>query len=165
MNRRTFLQASIGGLSFAAGCSSPLGQSSPTLSPAVESRVEIPPCPAKPDPLTTQNVGPYAVQFEKAYFVRNILREHERVTYVEFLTIDESPEVTREKGGFKVQFDARPAYGYRPNPGTPETAHADYARYTLHYFISNETVRRTKTTSQGTAAPFENGTVVHCPPR
>lgn len=164
MDRRRFLQIALGGLSATAGCLSPSSQSSPTPSPAVESRVEVPSCPTKPSPLTEENVGPFAVQFEKAYFTRQILRNNERVTYVEFLSIDESPTVTKVTGGYVVRFEALPAYGFRPNPDTPETAHADFPQSTLHYFISNETVRRTRTTEQETVDPLKIGTVVQCPP-
>lgn len=146
------------------------GQStdSPTPSPPVESRVEVPPCPEKPDPLTRETVVRFAILFEKAYVTRQILHEQERVTYVDFLTIgqvedDPNAPVTPTADGFIARFPVSPAYGYRDDPGKAVTAHADLPEYTATYFVTDETVRRAKATSDTPVDPQNDGKVVTCP--
>lgn len=169
MKRRRFLGGTAGGFSMFAGCTTSPGHrsESPTSSPAIESRVDVPSCPKMPRPLARENVASFAIQFEKAYFTRRVLRENERVTYVEFLSIADADEadVTQTENGFIVRFSAMSAYGYRQNPGTPETTHADLPQYTAYYFITSETVRRAKAVEETAVDPRENGTEVHCPPQ
>lgn len=174
MNRRRFLVL-VGGVAGSLGGCAGRGRlpgqptESPTSSPPVESRVEVPPCPEKPDPVTRENVVRFATLFEKAYVTRQILTDQERVTYVDFLTIgqvedDPNLPLTPTADGFIVRFPVSPAYGYRDDPGTPDTTHADLAGYTATYFITNGTIRRAKATDGTPVDPREKGTVVTCPP-
>lgn len=179
MDRRRLLETLVGGavplatagaVTGVAGClASPVRPNeSPTTSPPVESRVEVPPCPERPEPLTGSGAATFAVRFERAYVTRRILRENDRVTYVDFLELEgtdgSSATVTEIDGGFEVRFSARPAYGYRQHPGTPESAHVDFAEYRVDYFVGDAAVRRA-TASEGTPVePRTNGTAVSCPP-
>lgn len=178
MERRRVLRAVAAGLSAigtvclpaASGCLSRFERpaTSPAPSPPVESRVDVPPCPTRPDPLTASAAATFAVRFEKAHVARVILRDHERVTYVDFLELGSADgsnaTVAAVDGGFRVRFSARPAFGYRMHPGTPESAHVDFAAYTAHYFVDEQTVRRAKSTGETPVDPRESGAEVDCPP-
>lgn len=141
----------------------------PTSTPDIESQVDLPTCPEKPDSLTQDNVEAFTVQFEKAYSTRVILRENEYVTYVQFKNIagdyegELNVDTTELENGFLVRFDVTTAYGYRPEPKTPETVHADLAPYTANYFISKQRVVRAESEEDTTVDPREVGTEVHCP--
>lgn len=144
--------------------------SAPTATLALESQVNLPPCPKKPDSLTRDNVESFTVQFEKAHSTRVILRENEYVTYVQFKNIagdydgELNVDTTELENGFLVRFAVTTAYGYRPEPKTPETVHADLAPYTANYFVSNQRVVRAESEQDTTVDPREVGTEVHCPP-
>ena len=170
MNRRKFLGVVGGiGVSF-SGC---LGQGSapaqptdsPTPSPTVESRVEVPACPEKPDSLSRENVLQFAIQFEKAFVTRTVLQEHERVTSIDVDIGDGLTNKTaiQTDGGWLVRFTVTgPAYRYLPSPNATETAHVDPPLYAANYFITDQTVLRAQAVEA--IDPRETGTVVHCPP-
>lgn len=144
---------------------------SPTQSPPVETRVEVPACPDRPASLTYDSVVRYAIQFEKAYTTRVILQENDRVTYVQFKQLagmydgEPNAEISRVDDGWVVRFSVTPAYGYRPHEGTAESVHVDPAQYTANYFISATTVYRQKIGDGTPGDPRQTGTVVHCPPK
>lgn len=173
MNRRLFLSMAglVGGS--LAGClgqgaapEQPTATDSPTPSPTTGSQVEVPPCPEKPNPITRDTVLQFATQFEKAFVTRNVLREHERVVSVD-IDIGRSPTsktATQTDGGSVARFNVNgPAYRYRPNPESTETAHYDPPLYVANYLVTDQTVVRAKAAKE--VDPREHGTEVTCPPQ
>lgn len=165
----------VAGLLGLAGCSSLTADRSgktglPTATKDIESRVEVPDCPDKPDTLTRESVVPFAVQFEKAYFTRQILEERDAVTYVQFKQIagvsDDNPDVAvrSAEDGYEVRFSVSVAYGYRPAPRTPESAHADLPGYAATYFLNESLVVRAEARGETPVDPREVGEQVLCPP-
>lgn len=115
--------------------------------------------------MTRETALQFAMQFEKAYVTRNVLREHERVIAVDIdigggLT---GKSATQIEDGWLARFTVKgPAFRYRPDSKSTETAHVDPPMYAANYLITGQTVWRAKATEA--VAPREDGTEVTCPP-
>lgn len=178
MNRRRFLEL-MGGVSVGiTGClgqrtgSNPSSPASPTDSPTATStpeagsQVTIPPCPTKPASLTRDTALQFATQFEKAYLTRTVLRDQERVISVDIdvgsgLT---DKTATQTDAGWLARFTVTgPAYRYRPDPKSTETAHVDPPMYAANYLITDQRVWRARATEA--VNPRQKGTDIVCPPQ
>ena len=134
--------------------------SEPTTSPT-NPRIEVPPCPNRPDSFTNNSVVEFAMQFEQARETQLALAETSK-NLTELSVETQDANVTKTKNGWIVHFTARGPY-MRWNTSDPEAPdHADPGFYTANYFITNETVRRTQATE--VVDPRENGSTVECPP-
>lgn len=177
MDRRRVLEL-VGGVSVGvAGClsrSSGSNHSSPTspsdsltaaTTPGVEPQVTGPTCPKKPDSMTGETALQFATQFEKAYVTWNVIREHERVISVD-IDVGGGPigkTATQTADGWLARFTVQgPAYRYRPDPRSTQTAHVDPPMYAVNYLITDQSVWRARATEA--VAPRETGTEVTCPP-
>lgn len=168
MNRRQVL-AGIGGVGASlSGCldgGAATTQPTDAPTPAVESQVEVPPCPERPDSFTRETALQFATQFEKSYRIRRTLREREHVVSI-FVEIREAlteKTATRTDEGWLVRFTVLgPAYRYRPTPSSTQTAHVDPSMTVAHYLLTDRTVFRA--VSLDTVDPREAGSAVQCPP-
>lgn len=166
MHRRKFLWVVPVGMTLTAGCSArSTSDKTPTPTPSIESQVDVPDCPDKPDPLTRENAAEFAVQFEGAYLTREVLDDHYGVTevYVPDSVDDVDPTVTETGDGFVVRFTTQLAYSYRP-PDATRDKHVDDPMHTANYFVSRETTMRAESGPDDPVDPREEGETVRCPP-
>lgn len=168
MNRRHFLGL-LGTCSMAvAGCLESGSADTPpqanateppsSTSASADSRVEVPPCPDRPESFTHSSVLEFAIQFEKSHLARKTLQGRDDITSIDVRVTEDlvDKDATRAGEGWASRFTViGPAY--RTTSG-----HVDPPLFVANYFIGDERVLRAAGTEA--ADPREEGTAVDCPP-
>lgn len=152
-----------------SGCSVKSGQSASSNSPNSQTTsVGIPPCPENPDSKDPEALVQFVISFEKYYKTRQIVENEEQIISLQFKQLagsydsDPNVEITNVNNGYILRFFVEISYSYKKGSEGTETVHADPPQYRAHYFVNNDTVKRTIGSGDERIDPREKGKPVDC---
>lgn len=143
------------------GCDRQLTPSIPT--PDSDDRLQPRTYPERPEQLSESSVGPFALEFERAFRWNELLTQFDEVTQLS-LELLEEPTVSPADDGYVTRFSMRQQLQWR-NHGTGTATPilvSGSKEYAVGYFISAHMIKRSQGSGATPTNPHRWGTLLVC---